>query len=172
MAKSGVANWFEQHGIQITQSMATYIISSSMSVFGVSVQRTDLDIKSLLASITPGVITTYIERSAMATRRQPIPNSRRDMLTEDSMCCDIFAVLWVTSRRQTSSIQGRSACLTTSRSGFSTSWAGTKGSASTMQSGYPCLLTITSLQSVTKMRKFLIELGRRWRKWAGIYLEL
>ena len=93
MATSGVANWFWQHGLQIVQSIATYIISSGMSVFGASVQRTNLEIMSLLTSNTPGGITTYIERSAMPTPRQPMPNSRHAMFTEDSMCFDIFPVL-------------------------------------------------------------------------------
>ena len=41
MATSGVANGFQQHGLQSALSIATYIISSDMSVFGVSVQRTN-----------------------------------------------------------------------------------------------------------------------------------
>jgi hypothetical protein len=93
MATSGVANQFQQHGLQITQSIATYIISSDMSVFGVYVQSTNMEIMSLLPSNSPGGITTYIEHSAMPTPRQPIPNSRHAMLTEDSTCFDIFPVL-------------------------------------------------------------------------------
>jgi len=61
MATSGIANWFSQHGLQIALSKATYIISSGMSVFGATVQRTKLDIMSLLSSNTLGGITTYIE---------------------------------------------------------------------------------------------------------------
>jgi len=145
-------------------SIATYIISSGMSVFGASVQRTNLEIMSLLTSNTPGGITTYIERSAMPTPRQPMPNSRRAMFTEDSTCFDIFPVSWETSLSPTSSIQCRSACLITSRSGFSNSWRRTNGSTSTMQSGYPCLLTTTSHQKISHMKKFLNAMGRRWRK--------
>jgi hypothetical protein len=59
---------------------------------GVSVQRTNLEIMSLLTSNTPGRITTYIECSAMPTPRQPMLNSRRAMSTEDSTCFDIFPV--------------------------------------------------------------------------------
>jgi hypothetical protein len=36
-ATSGVANRFYQHSVQIAQSIATYIILNSMSVFGASV---------------------------------------------------------------------------------------------------------------------------------------
>jgi len=92
MAISGVANRFSQHGLQIALSIATYIISSGMSVFGASVQRTNLEIMSLLTSNTPGGITTYIERSAMPTPRQPMPTSRGAIFTEDSTCFDIFPV--------------------------------------------------------------------------------
>jgi hypothetical protein len=74
MATSGIANWLEQHSLQIALSIATYIISSGMSVFDASVQRMNLEIMSLLTSNTPGRITTYIERSAMQTPRQPMPN--------------------------------------------------------------------------------------------------
>jgi len=42
MATSGVANPIYQHGLLIGLSMATYIISSEMSVFGASVQRKKL----------------------------------------------------------------------------------------------------------------------------------
>jgi len=118
---SGVANRFKQHGLQSVQSIATYIISSGMSVFCASVQRTNLEIMCILTRNTPGGITTYIARSVMPTLRQRMPNSRRAMFTEDSTCFDIFPVFWAISRSPTSSIQCRSACLTTSRSGFSTS---------------------------------------------------
>jgi len=87
----------------------------------------------ILTSNTPGGITTYIECSAMPTRRQWMPNSRRAMFTEDSMCFDVFPVLWATFLSPTSPIQYRLSCLTTSRSGFSTSWRRTNGSTSTMQ---------------------------------------
>ena len=50
---------------------------------------------SLLTSNTPGGITTYIERSAMPTPRQPMPNSRRAMFTEDWMCFNIFPISWI-----------------------------------------------------------------------------
>jgi len=172
MATSGIANRFWQHGLQIALSIATYIISSAMSVFGAIVQRTNLEIISLLTSNTPDGITTYIERSVMPTARQPMPNSRHAMFTEDSTCFDIFPASWATSLSPTCSIQCRSACLTSSRSGFSTSWRGTNGSTSKMQSGYPCLLTTTSNQKISHMKKFLNGIGSRWRKWAGTCLEL
>jgi hypothetical protein len=121
MATSGVGNRLYQHGLQISQSIATYIISSGMSVFGASVQRTNLEIICILTSNTPGGITTYIERSAMPTPRQPMPISRRAMFTKDSTGFDTFPVLCATSLSKTSSIKCISACLTTSRSGFSTS---------------------------------------------------
>ena len=93
MVTSGIANRFWQHGFQITLSIATYIILSGMSVYGVSVQRTNLEIMSLLKSNTPGGITTYTERSAMPTPRQPMPKSLRAMFTGDSTYYDIFPVL-------------------------------------------------------------------------------
>jgi len=172
MASSAVANRFQQHGLQIVQSIATYIISSGMSALGASVQRPNLEIICILTRNTAGGITTYIERSAMPTPRQRMPNSGRAMFTEDSTCFDIFPVLWAFSRSPTSSIQCRSACLTTSRSGFSTSWRRTNSSTSTMESSYPCLLTTTSHQKISHMRMFLYGMGRRWRKWAGTCLEL
>jgi hypothetical protein len=67
MATSGIANWFEQHHLEIAQSKVSYIISSGMSDFGKSVQRTNLQTMSLVTSNTPGGITTSIERSAMPT---------------------------------------------------------------------------------------------------------
>jgi hypothetical protein len=60
--------------------------------FGVRVQRTNLEIMSLLTSNTPGRITTYIERAAMPTPRQPMQNSCRPMFTEDSTGFGIFPV--------------------------------------------------------------------------------
>jgi len=78
--------------MQIAQSIATYIISSGVSVFGASVQRMNVQIISLLTSNIAGGITTYIEFSAMPTPWQPMPNSRHAMLTEDSTCFDIFPV--------------------------------------------------------------------------------
>jgi hypothetical protein len=53
MATSSIANLFYQHGSQIPLSMATYIISSSMSVFAASSERITFKIMSLLQSITP-----------------------------------------------------------------------------------------------------------------------
>jgi len=85
--KPVLAAWLED-----CPEYSEYIISSCMSVFGATVQRTSLEIMSLLTSNTVGRITTYIERSAMPTPRQPMPNSRRAMSTEDSMCFDIFPV--------------------------------------------------------------------------------
>jgi len=171
MATSGVGNRFSQHGLQIAQSIATYIISSGMSVYGVSVQRTNLEIMSHLTSHTPSRITTYIERSAMPTLRQLMPNSCRAMFTEDSTCFNIFPVLWATCRSPTCSIDSKSACLTF-RSGFSTSRRRMNSPTSTMQSGYPCLLTTTWQQKMSHMRKFLNGMGRRWRKWAVTCFEL
>jgi len=46
-----------------------------------------------LTSNTPSGITTYIEHSAMPTPRQPKPNTRHAMFTEDSRCFDTFPVL-------------------------------------------------------------------------------
>jgi len=132
----------------MAQRMVTYIILSGMSLFHAGVQRTNLEILWLLTSNTPGGIITYIQHSAMPTPRQPMPNSRPAMFTEDSKCFDIFPMLWVNSLSLTSSIQFRSACMTTSRSAFSTSWRRMNGSTSTMQSGYPCLRTITSHQKM------------------------
>jgi hypothetical protein len=68
MATSGVVNLFQQLELQIALSIATYIISSAMSVFGASVQRPNLEIMSVLTSNTSGGITTYIECSAMQNR--------------------------------------------------------------------------------------------------------
>jgi len=172
MATSCIANPFWQHGLEITLIIATYIIWSGMFVFGVSVQRMNLEIMSRLTSNTPSRITTYVQRSVMATPRQPMPNSCRAMFTKHSTCCDIFPVSWTTSLSPTSSIQCNLGCLTTCRSGFSTSWSHTNGSTSTMQSGYPCLLTTTSHQIISHMKMFLNAMGRGWRKWAGTYLLL
>jgi hypothetical protein len=90
MATSGDANRFQQHGLQIALSIATYIISNGMSVFGASVQTTNFEVMSLLTSKTPCGITTYIESSATPTPEQPMPNSRRAMFTGYSTCFDIF----------------------------------------------------------------------------------
>jgi len=158
--------------MQSAVSKVTYIISSNMSVFGASVQRTNLEIMSLLTSITLGEIITLIGRSVMPTPRQLMPNSPRAMFTEDSTCFDLFPVTWVTSRSLTSSIQCRSASLITSRSGFSTSSRCRNSSTSTMQYGYLCLLTTTSHHKLSHMRKFLNGMGRRWTKCARTCLEL
>ena len=93
IATSGVANRFLQHGLQIAQSIVTYIILSSMSVFGANVERTNLEILCILIGNTPGGMTTYIERSVMPTPRETMPNSRRAMFTEDSRCCNISPAL-------------------------------------------------------------------------------
>jgi len=69
-------------------------------------------------------------------------------------------------------IQCRSVCLISSRSGFFTSWRRMNGSTSTMQYGYPCLLTTTSPQKLSYLRKFLNGMGRRWRKGARTCLDL
>ena len=70
-ATSGVGNRCYQHGLQIAQSIVTNISSSGMSASVLSVQRSNLEIMSLLTSNTPGGIATYIECSAMPTPRQP-----------------------------------------------------------------------------------------------------
>jgi len=46
MATSGVASWSFQHDLHIALTIATYIISSGRSVFGVSVQRMNWEIVS------------------------------------------------------------------------------------------------------------------------------
>jgi len=143
-----------------------------MSVFGASVQRTHLEIISLLTSNTHGGITTNMECSMMPTTTQQMPNCSHIMFTNDSPCFDIFPVTWATSKGLTSSIQCRSECLTTIRSGFSTSSRCMNSWTSTMQSRHPCLLTMTSHLKIGPMRKFLNGMGRRWRKWAGTCLEL
>jgi len=117
MATSGVGNRFQQHVLQISLAIATYIILSGMSDVSASVQRTEFEIMSLLTSNPPGVFTTYIEHSAIPTATQWMPNPCHAMFTEDSTCFDIFSGSGVTSRIPTSSIQCRWACLTTSRSG-------------------------------------------------------
>jgi len=158
--------------MQIPQSIATYIILSSMSVLGASIQMMNLEIMSHLTSNTPGVITTYIERSPIPTPRQPKRNRRCAMFTKDSIGLNIFPVSWAASRRLTYSIPCRSACLTPSRSAFSTSWKHTNGSTSTMQSGYLHLLATTSYQIISHMRMFLNGMGRRWGKCASIRMVL
>jgi len=65
MATSGVANQFQLHGLHIALSIVTYIISSGMSLFGLSVQRTNKETMPFLISNTAGGITTQIECSAM-----------------------------------------------------------------------------------------------------------
>jgi hypothetical protein len=92
MASSGIANQFWQHGFQIALSIATYVISINMFVFGASVQKTKLEIMSLLTSNTPAGITTDLEHSAMPTARQPMPNSNRAIFTKDSWGFDKFSV--------------------------------------------------------------------------------
>jgi hypothetical protein len=82
MVTSGVTNQFCQHGLQIGLSIATYIILSSMLASGVSVQRTNLVIMSLLTSNTHGGITTYKDCSEMPTPRPRMPNISRAMFTK------------------------------------------------------------------------------------------
>jgi len=144
--------------------MVTYIITSGISVVGASVQWTNLKIIFLLKSNTPSGITTYIELSVMPTPRQPMWNSCYAIFTEDSTCFSIFPVLWVPSQRLTSFIQCRSACLTTSRYGFSTSGIHTNGLKRKMQYCYPCLLLMTSYQQRSHMIKIPNGMGMRWRK--------
>ena len=52
-----------------------------------------VEIMCLLTNNTPGGITTYIERSAMPTPRQPMPNSHCTICTEDSTYFNIFSGL-------------------------------------------------------------------------------
>jgi len=172
MATSCITNWLWKHGLQIALGIATYIISSGMSVFCASARTMNLEIMSVATSSTRGGTTTYITCSAMPTPRQPMLNYRRPIFTQDSTCLETFPVSWAPSLSPTSSIQCRSACLTTSSSVSSTSWRRTNGSTRTMLSGYPCLLTITSHQKTSHMKKFLNGMGRWWRKWAGTCLEL
>ena len=172
MATSGFANQLQQHGLHIALSIATYFISSGSSVFGASVPRTNSEIMSLLTSNTPGGITTRIERSAMPTPTWLMRNYCGAMFTKDSKCFDIFPVSWTTFLSPTSCIQRRLACLTISRSGFSASWRRMNSSACTMQYGYLCLLTMTSPQLRSPMRKFLNGMGRSWGKCTGTCLEL
>jgi hypothetical protein len=93
VSTSGVVNRFKQYCLQIGLSIATYISFSGMSVFGASVQRINLGIVSLIPTNTSSGMTTYIERIAMLTPRQPMLNSRRTMFTKDSMCFHMIPVL-------------------------------------------------------------------------------
>jgi hypothetical protein len=79
------------------------------------------------------------------------------MFSADSTNFDIIPVLWATFLCPTSSIQCRSACLTTSTSGFCTARRCKNGSTSMMQSGYPCLLTTTSHKNKVIWRIFSME---------------
>jgi len=121
---------------------------------------------------TPGRITTYIECSAMPPPRPLILNSCQAMSTEDSMGFKIITVSWTTCRSPTSSIQCRSACLTTPNSGFSTSSSSTISMTSRIQSVYSWLLTTTSHKKICHLRRILIRMGRRWKKWAGTCVGL
>jgi hypothetical protein len=163
VAPSGVANQFQQHGLKSALSSATYIILTGMSVVGASVQWMNLEIVSLMTSNTPSGITLYIERLAIPTPRQPMPNSCRTIFTEDSTCFVIFPVLPVTFLSPTYAIQYRSACLATSRCRFSTSWRRMNSLTSTMQSRYLCLLTTTSQQKSVIWSSFSIE----WEGYEG-----
>jgi len=170
-ATSGIVNRFKQHHLQIGLSIATYIIFSGMSVYGASVQTINMEIMSLLPTNTPGGITTYIECTAMLTPRKPMLNSQCTICTEDSTCFNIFPVSWGTSNRPTSFIKCRLACFNSLRSGLSTCWRRMNSSTSMMQSGYPFLLTTTSHQKISQMRKFFNGMERRWMTWAGTCLE-
>ena len=92
MATSGIHNRFWQHGLQIAERIVTYVILSDMSVFGASVQRTNLEIMSFLRCNTPGRFATYIERSPIPPPRQLMPNTGRTVFTKDSTCFNIFPV--------------------------------------------------------------------------------
>ena len=100
-----------------------------------------------------------------------MPDSQLTMITEDLMCFDLLPVSWATSLSPPSSIQCISACSATPRRGVSTSQRCTNRSTRTMQSGYPCLLTTTSHQKISYIKKFLNGMERRWRKWAGTCLK-
>jgi hypothetical protein len=143
-----------------------------MSIFGMTVQRTNLEIMSLLTTTIPGGIRIYIERSAMPRHRQPMPNTLHAMFTENSTFDVIFLDLWETSQSPTSSIQWKSACLITSRIRLSPSCKGKNGTTSTMQYNYPYLLTPTSHEKLSHMRIIPNGIERSWRKYAGSYLEL
>jgi hypothetical protein len=84
MATSGFVNHFWQNGLPIALSIATYIIFRGLSIFGVTDQRTNLEIMSLLTTNIPGGIRIDVQRSAMPRHRQPIPNTLRAMFTENS----------------------------------------------------------------------------------------
>jgi hypothetical protein len=53
--------------LQAALSIAIYIICREMSVFGVSVQKINLEMKSVLASNTPSGITTKIKHMVRPT---------------------------------------------------------------------------------------------------------
>jgi len=93
--------------------------------------------------------------------------SHHTLFTKDSTCFNIFLLSWATTWSPTSYVQCRSACLTPSRSGFSTTCMHWSGSTSTMQCSYQCLLTTTSHEIISHIRKLFNGMGRRWRKWAG-----
>jgi hypothetical protein len=171
MATSGVGNWFWQHRLQIATSIAPYIISNGMSVFGSSDQSTNLENLCLLTNNTPVGIKSYIECSTMSSPSQPMPNSDRTMFTNDSTCFDLFPLMWPTSRSPTSSTKCRSACLTISWCKFFTLWRHTNSSTSTSQAEYPWLLTTTSHKKIRHVKQFLNGMGRRWRKWTSPWLE-
>ena len=139
----------------------TYMISSGIFVFGVSVQRTHFEIMWILTNNTLSGITTNVDDSAMPTPVQPMPNSSLGMFPEDSTSFEIVPVSWATYTSPTSSIPWRSASWNIWRSRFSTSWRDTKDSTIIMQSGYPCLLTMTSHQKLSHKRKFPNGMGRR-----------
>jgi hypothetical protein len=73
-------------------NIATDIILSGMSDFGVTVKRKDLNFMFLLTSNTPGGIRIYIECPVTATPRQSTLNSHHAMFTEEGKCFDIFLV--------------------------------------------------------------------------------
>jgi hypothetical protein len=93
-----------------------------MSVFSASVQRTKLEIMSLLTCNTPSGITTYIERSAMPTQLKAMLNAHRKMCTMHSTSLHIISVSLATFESAISTIPCRFACLPRARCGWSTSW--------------------------------------------------
>jgi len=172
MATSGVATWCRQHGLQIAQSIATYMLLSYMSVFRASIQRMKLEIISLLPSNTAGGITIYIECTAMPIPRQPMLDSRRAMFTHYISYVNVFHVSGAASQSPTPSIPWSSVCLTTCSCGFSTSWRHTNGLTSTMESAYLCLLNRMLHKKISQLKKFFNAMGKRWRTWASTSLEL
>jgi len=172
MAASDIAKQHLHRGLQIILSIANYIISSGMAVVSVSVHQSNLEISSHLTSNTPSRITTNIDCSVMQIPIQTMPHSPHARFTTDCTWFDVFPELKAILEMTTSSTQCRSACLNTTRNGFSPSWRSIKGSISTMQSRDLCLLATTVHPKIGHLKTIQNGMGRRWKKWAEIYLEL